>query len=79
MTACLAAPPAACCQRPPRETQTSVSLGCIGMRTFTDIPDAYVLAAVPGAALATLADGLDSTLAVNGTMEAQYQEMKAAV
>ncbi|MDE2990883.1 MAG: DUF169 domain-containing protein [Chloroflexota bacterium] len=57
----------------------SVSLGCIGMRTFTEIPDAYVLAAVPGAALATLADGLDSTIAVNGTMEAQYQEMKSAV
>ena len=57
----------------------SISLGCIGMRTFTEIPDAYVLAAIPRGALDALADGLDATLAVNGTMESQYLEMKAAV
>ena len=57
----------------------SVSLGCIGMRTFTEIPDAYALVAIPQAALDTLADCLDATLAANATMEAQYVTMKAAV
>ncbi len=59
--------------------EASLSLGCIGMRTFTEIPDAYSLATLPPAALAGLGEQLDDTLAANATMEAAYEEMKAAV
>ena len=57
----------------------TLSVGCAGMRTFTEIPDAYTLTAIPGEQLGELGQALETTLAANAHMLAAYQEMKAAV
>ncbi len=57
----------------------ALSVGCTGMRTFTEIPDAYTLVSIPSAQLDDLAQALDTTLAANTRMAAAYQQMKAAV
>jgi uncharacterized protein (DUF169 family) len=59
--------------------KVSFSLGCIGMRTFTEIPDRHSLCTIPRESLSRLATGLATTLAANTTMEASYKEMKAAI
>ena len=57
--------------------RAAFSLGCMGMRTFTDIADDRLLAVVPGDRLGELADALDAIAAANATMAAYYQEKKA--
>ena len=59
--------------------RATLSMGCIGMRTFTEIPDGYSLVAIPSIALEGLAAHLSETLAANATMEACYKAMKASV
>jgi uncharacterized protein (DUF169 family) len=71
----------ACAALPTALTHDSpaISLGCAGMRTFTDIPDDRLLAAVPGPRIGALADDLDRVTAANGTMLAYYRDRKAAL
>ncbi|AKH83953.1 hypothetical protein AA958_19140 [Streptomyces sp. CNQ-509] len=57
----------------------TISWGCIGMRTFTDIPDDRLLAAVPGARLDAFLDDLERTVAANQTMKTFYEGKKAAL
>ena len=57
----------------------TLSLGCIGMRTFTEIPDTHVLVVIPGKALQGIVEKSQRTLAANAQMEERYQAMKAAV
>jgi len=57
----------------------TISLGCAGMRSFTDIPDDRLLAAVPGNHIEALADNLDRVLAANDTMLTFYQGQKTAL
>ena len=45
------------------------SLGCIGNRVYTDLPDGEFYVAVPGSALAEMADGLRSIVASNSELE----------
>lgn len=59
--------------------EMSLSLGCIGMRTFTEIPDGHSLATLPRESLSSLETRLATTLAANTIMEAAYKEMKAAI
>ncbi len=59
--------------------RATLSVGCAGMRTFTEIPDAYTLTAIPGEQLGELGQALETTLAANTHMLAAYREMKAAV
>jgi uncharacterized protein (DUF169 family) len=54
----------------------SLSLGCMGMRTFTDIADDRLLAAIPGSKVDELVEALDATLAANEQMRSFYQESK---
>ncbi|MGH4017992.1 MAG: DUF169 domain-containing protein [Pseudonocardiaceae bacterium] len=51
----------------------TLSLGCIGMRTFTGIPGELMLAAVPGAQADRFVDALHDTLRANREMEAFYR------
>ncbi|WP_216207083.1 DUF169 domain-containing protein [Amycolatopsis aidingensis] len=55
----------------------AISWGCMGMRTFTEIPDDQLLAAVPGARLDALLDDLDKVIAANETMKIFYERKKA--
>jgi uncharacterized protein (DUF169 family) len=59
--------------------QPGMSLGCIGMRTFTEIGDDLNLAAVPGAALDGFVDALAGTVESNGAMREFYAAHKAAI
>jgi uncharacterized protein (DUF169 family) len=59
-----------------RETPT-VSLGCSGMRTFTEIDDALQLAVVPRPALTNLAERLAATARANAQIGEFYNSQKA--
>jgi uncharacterized protein (DUF169 family) len=56
-----------------------LSLGCAGMRTFTEIPDEYVLMAIPRAQLEHIQASLNRTITANGKMTATYKSMKSSV
>lgn len=62
-----------------RDNQPGMSLGCAGMRTFTEIGDDETLAAVPGSALAEFVDALASTVDSNAAMRDFYSAHKAAI
>ena len=57
---------------------SSLSLGCIGMRTFTEVAPALALVVIPGDILAGLAGKLRQSAESNGQMLVQYQAKKHA-
>lgn len=57
---------------------STLSLGCIGMRTFTEVSDDRLLAAVSGSHIEALAGDLAETLNVNATMRDVYGQRGAA-
>lgn len=58
---------------------TAISLGCAGMRTFTDVSDDKLLAAVPGDRAGELAEDLARVTAANDTVLTYYNERKASL
>jgi uncharacterized protein (DUF169 family) len=56
----------------------AMSVGCIGMRTFTGIPDHLMVVAVPGAVLADLVDSVERLAASNDTMQEMYSAMRTS-
>lgn len=69
--ACAALPAALAADR------ASFSLGCMGMRTFTEISEDRLLAAVPAGKVDEYLRSLESTVAANETMHAFYADHKA--
>ena len=59
------------------ENRSTLSLGCSGMRTFTEIEDGRVLAVVPWSKADALVDALEKTHASNGAMLEFYRGHKA--
>lgn len=59
--------------------QPGMSLGCAGMRTFTEIGDELTLAALPGTAVDSFVESLAGTVESNTAMRAFYTGHKAAV
>jgi uncharacterized protein (DUF169 family) len=57
----------------------ALTLGCAGMRTFTEITDDRMLAVVPGDRLAWFADRLRAISQANAEMLTYYQRRKAEV
>jgi uncharacterized protein (DUF169 family) len=57
--------------------QTTFSMGCAGMRTFTEIPDDRLLGVLPGTKVDDLAAALRSTVETNDLMGSCYQAQKA--
>ena len=57
----------------------TLSLGCIGMRTFTGIPAEEMLAVIPGERLAEVTEAIARTAAINGAMQDFYRGRLAAV
>jgi uncharacterized protein (DUF169 family) len=55
----------------------TLSLGCMGMRTFTEVGEDRLLAAVPSPKVGDLADALARTVAANEQMQSFYQGHKA--
>ena len=54
-----------------------VSLGCTGMRTFTEVSNEYLLVALPGGKLETLSEHMRRTLKANEQMSTFYQAHKS--
>jgi uncharacterized protein (DUF169 family) len=57
----------------------TLSWGCMGMRTFTEIADDRMLAAVPGDRIDAFVADLERIVASNETMRAYYEGKKAAL
>ena len=57
----------------------TLSMGCMGMRTFTEISDDALLAVLPGDRAASFAEALATTAKANETMQAYYEERKRAL
>jgi uncharacterized protein (DUF169 family) len=60
------------------EGSPTMSLGCVGMRTFTGIDD-RMLIAIPGSQLASFVDALSGTLRANSQMLGFYEAHRDAV
>ncbi|MDQ3767633.1 MAG: DUF169 domain-containing protein [Actinomycetota bacterium] len=58
--------------------RSQLSLGCIGMRTFTEVSDDRLLGVLPGAAVGSFAESLLETKNANARMAVYYQERKRA-
>jgi uncharacterized protein (DUF169 family) len=59
--------------------RSSLSLGCIGMRTFTGIAPERLLVAVPGTSIGTFAADVNRLSAINDGMAAFYRQRAAAL
>jgi uncharacterized protein (DUF169 family) len=53
--------------------KAATSLGCIGNRTYTGLPDSEFYMAVPGGALVGMLEALRSIVAANGELERYHQ------
>src|SRR6516225_768167 len=59
------------------KSQSTLSLGCLGMRVFTDVSQDQLLAVLPGSKIEEFARALGSVAAANQTMGDFYQAHKA--
>lgn len=59
--------------------QATMSFGCMGMRTFTDVSQGMMLAAVPAEAANQLADRLPKVMEANDKMQDFYEGRKASI
>lgn len=55
----------------------TISLGCMGMRTFTEVSANQMLAVIPGNKLETFVESLEKSEQANQTMKSFYDERKA--
>jgi uncharacterized protein (DUF169 family) len=62
-----------------QNNQPGLSLGCAGMRTFTEIGDDMNLAAIPAGAVMGFVDALARTVESNNRMRAFYSAQKAGI
>lgn len=69
--ACAAIPTAAA------RAAATVSFGCIGMRTFTEIADDLLLAAIPAREVPVVTTALAATFEANRAMQAFYESRKS--
>ncbi|HXM54403.1 MAG TPA: DUF169 domain-containing protein [Candidatus Dormibacteraeota bacterium] len=60
-----------------QSSRPTLSMGCLGMRTFTEVSDDRMLAVVPAAAIDGFVSRLQATAAANETMAGAYGAMKA--
>jgi len=58
------------------DTQSTFSLGCAGMRIFTQISDDRILAVLPGGKAPDFVKGLAATASANATMRTFYEDHK---
>ncbi len=53
-----------------------LSFGCAGMRTFTEIPDGFMLLVMPGESVEGLCHGLEQTAQSNAAVQCVYDKQK---
>ena len=61
-----------------QHAEAVLSFGCAGMRTFTEIPDGFMLLVVPGEAVADLCRSLEQTAKSNAAVQCVYDKQKTA-
>ncbi|MHB8622026.1 MAG: DUF169 domain-containing protein [Sulfuricaulis sp.] len=54
-----------------------LSFGCAGMRTYTEVPDSFMLLIVPGESVASLCHGLEQTTQSNAAVQCVYDKQKS--
>ena len=59
------------------KSQATLSLGCMGMRTFTEISTNRLLGVIPGKRLQQFSDALETTKKSNDEMQIFYEGHKA--
>ena len=59
------------------QTKPTMSLGCVGMRTFTEVSEDRLLAVLPASKLEAFLASLQATAAANTEMQTFYREQKA--
>ena len=59
-----------------RSANASVSMGCIGFRVYTEIPDEEMMIAVPSQQLPSLVDRLDTIVSANSALEEFHSERR---
>ena len=57
--------------------QAVLSFGCAGMRTFTEVPDQFMLLVVPGEAVEGLCRALEQTAKSNAVVQCVYDKQKS--
>jgi uncharacterized protein (DUF169 family) len=57
--------------------KSALSLGCIGNRTFTGLPDEELYVAIPAAEWSGLVSKLTEIASANAAMQAHYRNHKA--
>jgi uncharacterized protein (DUF169 family) len=62
-----------------KNDQPRISLGCAGMRVFTEIPDDRVLAVLPAAGVPDFVAALKKVTESNAAMRSFYESHKAAI
>lgn len=62
-----------------QSSQSTFSLGCTGMRTFTEISEDRLLAVLPGSQAGELVDALETVVQANQAMRAFYEGRKASL
>ncbi len=55
----------------------TLSLGCIGARTYVEVPDDKAIVVIPGAALDRVADRVGALAQANRDLAAFHQKKKA--
>lgn len=78
-SAALGRPACAAIPHSAASSRATLSLGCIGMRTFTEIESDLMLAVVPGKILDGFASEVSRLRDVNDEMEAFYKERAASL
>jgi uncharacterized protein (DUF169 family) len=56
---------------------STLSLGCMGMRTFTQIADDRLLVVLPGAQASAVAEALEGIARANASMRSYYEQERA--
>jgi len=75
----LGRPACAAIARSAATSRVTLSLGCIGMRTFTELDSGQMLAVVPGKILDQFSAEVSRLREVNDEMEAFYKERAAGL
>jgi uncharacterized protein (DUF169 family) len=68
---CAALPAAMASSRP------AMSLGCVGMRTFTQVPEDLMLGVIPAGEADTFLDAIDTAVRANEAMRPFYESQRA--
>ncbi len=60
-----------------RSSNVSISVGCVGFRVYTGLPDEELMIAVPRSQIQALAERLDTIVSANSAVEAFHTQRRS--